>query len=282
MVAYKTTSMYVGQYVGAPNVWDWQAVPGRAGTPCNEAVVDTGTAHYFIGPDDFYTFDGSRPTPLESPLRKWFFDTLDDAYSYRIISAFDRINKRIFWWFPSKSSNGVPSACIVLNIKTGQWGRMDGAIEAAAEYIAPGVTIDGLDTLYPTIADLPSDVSFDSPVWLAGAAILAAFGSDHKAYTYSGTPTASGFTSGDHGDNNVFSTCSLVKPRFLTSPASSQIRYSYSETDASTFIQNLTVPYLYNWYDVLWSAVWHKFEFQFTGPVSISGYEVTLTQDGVQ
>lgn len=281
IVAYKDRAMFVGQYVGAPQVWNFLQIPGSIGTPCQEAVVSTGTAHYFVGPDDFYVFDGTRPQPLESPIRQWFFSQLDTAYAYKICSAYDQTNKRIYWWFPVASSPGVPSKCVVLNVKTGQWGCMDGAVEIVAEYVTPAVTIDGLDALYSTIDSLP-DIPFDSPFWTAGGAVLAAFKTDHKAYTYNGAAMVSSITTGHHGDLNQWSTVSRIKPRFLASPTSSTLLYSYSNTDASSFTQNLSSAWLYGWYDVLWSAQWHKFEMQFNGPMRISGYDVTLTADGSQ
>jgi len=282
IVAYKNMSMYVGQYVGAPAIWDFRLVPGSVGAPCQEAVVTTGTAHYFVGPDDFYVFDGSRPTPLNSPVREWFFNTLDPAYAYRICGTFDRQNQRVFWWFNSTSSNGVLNKCIVLNIKTGQWGRMDGNIEIAAEYVAAGVTYDGIGTPYSTYDDLPTTLSYDSPFWNSSGAVLSSFGTDHKAYTYSGSSATSSLTSGHHGDNVSFSTLSRVKPRFLVSPASSTMLYSHSNTDASSFTQNLSSNWENQWYDVLWSARWHKFELQFSGNMKISGYDLALTPDGTQ
>lgn len=282
MVAYKKDSMYVGQYVGAPNAWAWDQAPGQIGTPCQESVVNTGTAHYFIGPDDFYVFDGTRPTPLNSPLRQWFFKTLDAAYSYRICSSFDRANQRIFWWFPSSDSSGVPSKCIVLNVKTGQWGRMDGAIEMAAEYVTPGATFESLGTLYATYNDLPTNISFDSPYWTAGGYVVAAFGTDHKAYTYSGSPVSCSITLHDMGDNVQFSTISRVKPRFLLAPSSGTLTYSYSNTDATSFAQNLISTLYGNWFDVQWSAQWHKVKIDLLGPCRFSGADVTISQDGSQ
>lgn len=282
IVAYKARSIFVGQYVGTPSVWDWQQVPGQIGTPCQEAVVNIGTAHYFIGPDDFYVFDGTRPVPLNSPLRKWLFDNLNRSYAHLIVGVFDSANQRIFWWIPTSNNPGVLTKCVVLNIKTNQWGRFDVPIEIAAEYIQPGITIDGLATPYSTIDGLPSDIPFDSPFWMAGDSSLAVFKTDHIAYTATGTPTTSSITTGHFGDNQQWSTVSRVKPRFLQSPVFSQLLYSCSNTDASSFTQNITSAYQYGWYDLLWSSMWHKFEMQFTGPMRISGYDVTLTADGSQ
>lgn len=282
IVAYKDNSMYVGQYVGAPAIWDFRLLTAAVGAPCQEAVVTTGTSHFFVGPDDFYVFDGARPIPLNSPLREWFFSEMDAAYAYRICGVYDKANKRVYWWFPSTSSAGVLDKCVVLNTKTMQWGCMDGNIEIAAEYLSPGITYDGLGSEWTTYDDLPTTLSYDSPFWNSAGSVVSAFSTDHKAYTFSGVSTSSSITTGHHGDNINFSTVSRVKPRFISTPASSQLLYSHSNTDAETFTQNLTSTYAYNWYDVLWSALWHKFELQFTGSMKISGYDVDLSADGTQ
>lgn len=282
IVAYKDRSMYVGQYVGGSEIWDWRMLPGNIGAPCQEAVVTTGTAHFFPGPDDFYVFDGSRPIPLDSPVRSWFFSVLDTRYAYRISGTFDRQNQRVLWWFPSLSSGGVLDKCLVYNIKTRQWGRMDGHIEIAAEYLNSGITYESIGSLYSTYDDIPTTISYDSPFWTSSGSVIAAFGTDHVAYSYTGTPSSSSITTHHHGDNSVFSTVSRVKPRFLTAPASSTLLYSHSNTDPTSFVQNLSSMFANQWYDVLWSARWHKFELQFTGSMKITGYDVTLTQDGTQ
>lgn len=282
IVAYKDRSMYVGQYVGVPLVWDFRKLPGEIGTPCNEAVVTTGTAHFFIGNDDFYVFDGTRPQPLNAPLRNWFFANVDPVYMYKICGTYDRFNQRVFWWFASTSSAGVLDKCVVYNIKTNQWGRMDGQIEAAAEYVASGVSYGGLGTLYSTWDDLPTTISYNSPFWTTGGAVLAAFGTDHKVYQYSGTPTESRITTGHYGDNVQFSTVTRIRPRFIKSPTSSTLNYSYSNTDATNFTSKTTATYTGNWYNFIWSARWHRFEFVFNGPMTISGFDLFTATDGIE
>lgn len=282
IVMYKDRAMFVGEYVGSPAWWNVRLIPGNIGAPCQEAIVPTGTAHYFVGPDDFYVFDGSRPIPLESPVRKWFFSQLDQKFAYKIIGAFDRKSQRVFWWFPSKAGAGAIDKCLVLNIKTRQWGRMDGVVEAAAEYLASGVTWDGLGTLYATWDDLPTDISYDSPFWNASDSVLAVFGSDHKAYALTGTADAASFTTWHMGDMNLFSTLSRVRPRYLKTPASASMLYSHSNTDANSFTQNLASTYQNQWFDVLWSAQWHKVQITSTGEMEISGIDIKLTQDGEQ
>ena len=279
IVAYKAKAMYVGQYVGTPAWWSFTRVPGDIGTPVQEAVVNTGTAHFFIGPDDFYIFDGTRPTPLNSPCRGWFFATIDQAYMHRIAGTFDRINQRAYWWFPAKNSNGALTQCVVYNVKTGQWGRIDLEIECVGEYVSAGVTIDGLTAYSATIDGLP-DVPYDSPFWTSGASVVTVFKADHKAYQLSGVSGESRIVTGHYGDNIQFSTCSRVRPRFIKSPASSTLIYSYSNDDASNFTTNIRSTYQKQWYDLIWSARWHKYELVFQGNHAISGFDLVMSQDG--
>ena len=280
IVAYKERAMYVGQYVGAPMVWDFRRVPGDIGTPCQEAVINTGTAHYFIGTDDFYVFDGTRPQSLNAPLRHWFFTNLDAKYAYKIQGTFDRVNRRAYWWFPTTTSNGALTTCVVLNTLTGQWGKIEQTIEFVADYVSSGVTYDQIGTLYSTFDDLPQNIGYDSPFWNSGSSVVAIFKTDHKAYQLSGTPGETRLTTGHYGDNSYYSTITRIRPRFVLTPNSSTLNYSYSDDDASAFTGGITATYTNKWYDLIWSARWHKFELIFNGPMAISGFDPLFSKDG--
>ena len=38
--------------------------------------------------------------------------------------------------------------------------------------------------------------------------------------------------------------------------------------------------YFENWYNLLWSARWHKMEFTYTGNMAISGFDLSISVDG--
>ena len=217
IVAYKESAMYVGQYVGAPLIWDFRRVPGDIGTPVQEAVVSTGTAHFFIGPDDFYMFDGSRPTALNSPVRNWFFNNVNRSLLYKTCGTFDRVNQRAYWWFVSSClSSGTLDKCIVYNVKTNQWGKIHKSIEYVAEYITAGMTYEGLGTAYSTYDDLPTYISYNSPFWNSGGSVVTYFGTDHKAYQLSGVSGESSIVTGHYGDNINYSTIEQNTPAFYS------------------------------------------------------------------
>jgi hypothetical protein len=168
----------------------------------------------------------------------------------------------------------------VFNTETGQWGKLSLGIEYVADYVSSGVTYESLGTLYSTYDDLPETISFDSPFWNSGSSVLAVFKTDHKTYQLSGSPEESRFTTGHYGDTVNFTTIQRIKPRFLKSPTSSTLNYSHSNTDAETFTNNITSTYSGRYYDLIWSAQWHKFEFVFNGAVSMSGFDPVFIQDG--
>jgi len=198
--------MFLGQYVGVPNAWDWRQIPGEVGTFCQESTISIGSAIYFIARDDFYVFDGARITPLESPLRKTFYDDLDMTYRTRIFSALDRNEALIYWFYPSVTGGGSVNKCIVYNYKINKWGRADTVAEIAVEHVAPGVTYDGLGSSYSTYDDLPTSIAYDSSYWTTGDYVVSFFNSSHKMCSFGGTPTTSSITTGHYGDASTFST----------------------------------------------------------------------------
>jgi hypothetical protein len=75
---------------------------------------------------------------------------------------------------------------MVYNWAVKRWARVVGmTIEALMRWAATGYSLDGLDSV-STSLDALSD-SLDSRAWVGGAQNLAAFSTDHKSYTFTGT-----------------------------------------------------------------------------------------------
>lgn len=280
IVAYKERSAFIGQYVGAPTVWQWTQLPGELGTFSQEAIVNVGTAHYFISDDDFYMFDGSRFSRIGAPVRQAFFASLDPKHRTRVCAAHDIDNNLIYWYYPSRSSAGELDSCIVHNYSTNRWGRSDTRIEICAQFSDPGITYDTLGSLYTTYDDLPTNISFNSSFWTQDAPVVAFFDTSHVVMTYSGAPTDSSITCGHLGQQDTFSTIKKVRPRFLVTPTGSTLEYSHSNDNADTMTQNLTSTLVNNVYDLLWSARWHQLKYNFSGAVTIVGHIPEIVPDG--
>lgn len=235
VVAYKQRAIFVGIFVGSPVVWQWNLVPGgAAGCVGQDAVCDIGGAHFLVGDDNFWIFDGTRPIPVGTGVvRQWFLDNSNPNYRYKTKVAYDKQTNIVRVSFPSLSSTGACDAGLVYNVITKRWGGDNVTVEALLGYITPGATINGLDTYSATIDGLP-DVSFDSQYWLAGGQNAAIFTSAHQLCSMTGATADSSFTTGDLGDDDVVTMVERFRVRFESSPTTATATgYSkFNEGDA--------------------------------------------------
>lgn len=283
-VAYKERAIYLGQYVGPPVVWDWQEIPGgEAGCVGQEAWCDIGGAHFIVGMDNFWIFDGSRPNKIgNGVVRDWFYAQSSPQHRYRTRCAYDKQNNLVWVFYPSLSST-QPDKALVYHTVTQQWGAVDLASEAVVNYVGEGLAIDDLPSIAPTMDGL-TEYSFDSQFWLVGGRSLAIFNNSHQLQTVTGDSVTSGYTSGDYGDDDAYSLLTKVRVRFAPGekPTSATMT-SRIKDDAGDVLTPATVS---TWsdgkFDVLDSARWHRVTFSFTGRVTAVGHELTLIPEGTQ
>lgn len=278
-VYYKERSMYFATYVGAPAVWDFQLLPGEIGAPSQEAVVNIGPAHIFVGYEDIYLFDGSRPTAIGSGIRDTFFADLNKRYRDKVIGSHDFLNSLVYFYYPSiSSSDGSIDSCIVYNYKTGKWGRDDRSIEAAIEYLTGQITYANIGDYFSSYSDIT--VSYDSPFWVNSSPLVAVFDTTHTLYTLAGTPGTSDLTTGDIGDDSMFVLLSRDRPRFKAAPSTATMTNYYSTTSGSSMTTDATTSISNGAFDVLRSAPWHRLKYTFTGEMEIVAHDVTIEMDG--
>jgi hypothetical protein len=286
IIAYKERAMFIGTYVGAPTIWDWQQIPGEAGCSSQEAVVNIGTAenpvHIFMGIDDFWRFDGARPVPIGAPLRKTVYADFDAAYANRIKSLHDRKNSRVYFFYPSLGGSGAIDSCVVYHYRNNTWGRDDRTIEAVVEYLAGGITYDTWDTLYPTYNDIPNALSYDSPFLTAGQFTPGIFDNNHDLKSIDGVATNSSFTTGDMGDDVNYYLLERVKPRWLTKPTSATMTNFYKDSEGDTLTTDQMTTMSLSRFDVLRSARWHRLQFNMVGDAVLNDLNIQYSEDGLE
>lgn len=269
-VAYKAESMYLGRYVGAPIIWTWQRVPGRIGCSGKNSVVVAENRHYFVGPSDFYVFDGTEPVAIGEPVREWFFHRLNQTNRARIWGSVDEARGLIYWHYPSATS--ALTNCLVYNYRTNRWGVWDQEIQAPLQYSLGQITYDGLGTLYSTYENLP-DIAYDSPFWLADSTLPAVFVSrDLKIVT--GTPGASWYMTGDFGDLTAFQHLTRIVPRYRKNPTSATGTNFYRDGLGAERTQDTTVTQSRERFDFRRSARWHAFRADHVGTMALNGLDV--------
>ena len=288
--AYKENGIWLGTYQGSPIVWNWQFIPGGAGCVCQEALVEVavngGPAHIFMGVDDIYLFDGSRPISLGTgKVRKFLQDNLNHQYRFLTVSSHDRANGIIRFFFVSRSGGGtIPNMCLAYNYLTNQFGRDDQQVYAALEYINANITWDDLGTLYSTWDDLPTTISYDSPFWSASQTVPAVINVNDNLMSLTGESEFSEFVTGWVGDQDAFTTAQRIRIKFIgPTDATADLRsYYMNESGEEETVDNLGLPMNGNKFDFMRSARWHKFEFDFAGDYGVSQIDVTYEIDGTE
>lgn len=280
LVAFKDRSMYLGQYVGPDVIWSWQLVPGAVGAYSQGSVVSDGSALYWWSGEDFYRFDGSRPQPIGSAIRKWFAENVSQNYLYKMMGAFDRTTGLIRWYYVPNGGS-VLTDCVVLNVRTGQWGRADRQIEAVVEYVTSAITFDSPGILNAlTFNDTTYTQSFDSPFWTSGNESPAVFNAAHLIQTLTGVSDSSSLTTGDVGDDDAYSLLRRVRPRYSQAPGSASMTNYYKADAGDALTQGATQSADDGKFDVLQSARWHRLKFDWTGDVEVSGLNADMQPEG--
>lgn len=283
LVVYKARSMYTAVYQGGAEVWGVEEVPGRIGATSQEAIVDVGTPenprHIFMGFEDFYSFDGTRPVPLGiNKLKVTVFGELNKARAEQCIAMHDRTNSLIYFFYPVADSVN-PDKCVVYNYRSDTWGRDDRTIEAAIEYVQAGLTYDDLGNVYSTYADLPV-ISYNSAFLRDDYPNPAVFNTSHLLQTIDGVAGATSITTGDYGDDVNFTLMSRVKFRFLTAPSSGSLIHSYRDNIGDALTVGSTVTMGSARFDPLQEARWHRFTVEFSGDWEAPGAVLDLEKQG--
>jgi hypothetical protein len=170
-MVFKHRAMYRGDYAGTPSIWSFSQIPGEVGALCQEVVVNVGTPDaprlIFMGYEDFYSYDGSRPVTIgTNRVKIEVFGQLLRSKQEQATTLHDRLNANVYFFYPTSDSPN-PDKCVVYNYRTNQWGRADVQIEAALDYVNPGLTYGSLGDDYSTYGDLPS-LPYGSAFWSQG------------------------------------------------------------------------------------------------------------------
>ncbi len=180
-VAYKEREMWLANYVGSPAVFQFIAIPGDVGCVGPEAVVDIGGAHIFVGSDNIWMFDGTRPRSIaDQQVRDEFFEAIPNDQLVNTRAVFDR-DRMLVWFFANINSTyaGATTKAFFYHLQSGRWGNADITAECPLVYYEPGITWATVATTYPTWDDLDG-ISWDSNVWYPGNRTMAYFDTSHQ------------------------------------------------------------------------------------------------------
>lgn len=292
IVVYKERGMYLGSYVGPPVIWGFPEIPtANQGTWCQESVIALGTPeqplHFFVGRDDFYLFDGARPTAIGHGVKERFFGELNLDAAEQICMVLDRQNTRVLIHYP-KSPSTTNNACLVFNYRTRKWGVDTRDIEFAFEYIGGSVSYSGLGAYLTTLLGATATYGSDIPLPYGGLVpqgnnfVPAIFNTSHVLLTLTGEGGMSTFTPSIIGTDDFTSRVQRVAPRWLTRPSDASMTNYYWMVSGDTPTLDTTSQMESGRFDILRSASWHKFSFELTGNWETNAMKIDAVQDGAE
>lgn len=280
VVAYKARSMFVGSYVGAPVVWQWDKVPGDVGCVGPRAVCDLGGPQFFVGQDNLWLFDGTRPVPMGvGVVRDWFYGTMDDSFRHKTICAYDQVQARVWIFFASVYGGGTLDKALVYHVSRQAWGVVDIVTEAALNYATAGVTMDAITGTFDSMPSVP----YDSGFWEGGARSLAVFDSAHVMSSLGSASGTSTFTTGDIGDDDAAMLVRHVRLRYSTLPISASVQgYTRAVSSDGLAAAGASATLSDGKFDCRQSGRWHRFAFTFSGNVEFAGIKLDASTAGAR
>jgi hypothetical protein len=285
LIVYKKNSMYLGVYVGPPNIWEFTLLPGAAGAMSQEVVVNIGTPenpkHLFMGDDDFYIYDGSKPIPIgENRIKREVFGALVQSRYYACTALHDKKNSLVYFYWPSLDSQ-IPDKCRVYNYKVNQWGVDDRRVEATTDFVSSAVTYDGLGALYSTYADFPT-LSYDLAFYGSTQVSPAVFDTSHILQKLTGVASSGQLVTGDYGDAKQFTTLQRIVPQFIQPPTTARMTNYYKKRSGDSLSTGDTTDLNNGSFDVLQDARWHRLQFDLTGDWELSGLGPEWQRSGLE
>lgn len=280
VVAYKSRAMHLGHYADSPTVWAWTVISFDVGCVGPEAAADTSIGHIFVGSDNIYHFDGTRPVAIASGvIRQWWLDNSSAQYRYRTKLLWDRDNSLVWIFFPSSGSSGECDDCIVFHVGTKQWGRVSMTVETVVNFVSPSISYDGGSLLVPTYDSGPA-IAFDSPFWLSQKTNPAVFSAAHTVGTLTGIPGAWFFETGDYGDEGGWSFCDGLRMRFAQLPSSVTCTPKTRQTSGDAVAVGTVTSFDGAKFPLRQTSRFHRFRVDGSGPGKWSAIDPSLKPGG--
>lgn len=144
LMVYKTDSIVVANFIGAPFMFGFQSMTEDVGLMCKNAVTEFPGGHFFMGRTDCYVNNGQTITPvLSQKIKDELYLNLDGEQYVKSFCVTDWSNNEVWACFPEVNSAYCNKA-IVWNFLNNTFSMRD---LPQVSYIRSGVAkyLDGND-----------------------------------------------------------------------------------------------------------------------------------------
>lgn len=166
---------------GSAEVFAFDEIEGARGLAAANSLVKLGNSAFYFGGDGFYRMDlgsgGVQPIGV-GKWRDWFLGDYRSGTELELLGGIEPSDQIILWAYISHdNSTAIPDRVVIYNWALDEATFADVTVEAMANWISQGYTLDTMNS-FGSLDELP--YSLDSPFWRGSGSLLGLFGSDHK------------------------------------------------------------------------------------------------------
>lgn len=223
-------------YEGPPRIFRFDRVEQNRGCRVPGSIVRYGESWFYLSDEDFYWFNGVQNIPIGAEkIARFFYADLDDNYRHRVTSRVDPRRHLYMISYPGNgNSGGFPNKILIYNWVVSKWSIAEVQAGAMLNFLTPGQTLEDLDTFSASLDDLNN--SLDSTTWKGGAPLLGAFNSNHRLYTFDGTPyDATVDTSELRTENGTRHEVTNIRPLVEGGTTTVQVGHRALQTESPTW-----------------------------------------------
>lgn len=107
ILIWTDTTLYTMTYVGPPNGYGFNVIGSGFDIIGPSSKIVTGSVAYWMGTNNFYTYDG-KISPMPCTVRDYVFLDLSKDDGDKVYCSSDSGNNEIIWFYPSESQGGAP------------------------------------------------------------------------------------------------------------------------------------------------------------------------------
>jgi hypothetical protein len=133
-------------YIGSPFFFQFDTIARGIGCVEGSSVAQYLNITYFLSDDGFYSCDGSTVTAIGTQkVDKWFYENANPSLLNKMSASADPVNKIIVWNFINIFGG---NSFLIYNWQVQKWSYGNTDVDYISSIAQPGITLEGLDSLY--------------------------------------------------------------------------------------------------------------------------------------
>jgi len=228
LVLQETVTRKMTYISGAKPAFSFERVSEEKGLLGAYSIVRSGERVLYVSPQGFQMYYGGELSPIgKERVDRTFLADLDLGNLQMLIGAADPSGTRAFWAYKSQSASSTTQYDKMLCYDFGL-DRWSPVLSISGQFLAsitrPGVTLDGLDSLFGTNIDTITLSSLDAVQSALNASLAGATTAGQLGF-FNGTNLEGTLEIPEQGDDSRRMFISSIKPRTDAPTVYGSIRY---------------------------------------------------------